>query len=468
MSAINEKIFSIIIKALSDIQEKRDWSFFDEFVVCNKSHEGQSEFLSHSVHRENGLHPGNGWGKTSVLAKKHIYYILKHYADGSKYKTLNAAITQEQSELIQEEIISLIYNSPLLRSWLLPKNGIVKFPQPRLRYSNGASTEFKTTKKKGESIEGKEYGYISVDEIALEQHLEFLREKIVLPRLRRWKDSQADFAATPKGYTAWYRVCETIKRGGGYVRGGSSFENPYIDHELLNYQIQTWSEEKVKQIVHGQFIDTSSMMFASRVPVLFKESLKFEDVKPGHRYVEGWDLARGKKLNADLTVGYRLDVTSAPYRIVKYWAFQLPWTEKERENINNSSGSNVEKSSIEREIRQANSESDSDVYLDSTGLGDTLYGMLQDIAKPVDFRGGGKDRLLDHCQALIDTESIKSPFIPELADQMTLYQRQDTNLETDYLMGLVVACSSLPVVTKRVVEFSDYSCIYPELTRSFS
>jgi hypothetical protein len=189
------------------------------------------------------------------------------------------------------------------------------------------------------------------------------------------------------------------------------------------------------------------MMFASRVERLFDDSYAFCEASRGRRYIEGWDLARGRKKTADQTVGFRLDITEKPYRIVKRWAFQLPWTEKERDNINQEFGREVERSSIEREIRNAHYESNAEVYLDSTGVGDALYGMVQDIAKPVDFRGGRKDELLDNLQAVIDNDLLKSPFLPELADEMTIYQRNDINLDTDNIMALAVACSPIRVVT---------------------
>jgi hypothetical protein len=446
---VEERRAKIIIKAIKAIDEHRDWSLFESDVLDGQfSHPGQMDFLKNSVSRENGLHAGNGFGKTAVFARKHLYFILKHFTDGGKYKTLSVAITQDQAELVQDEILSLVSKSGLLAGWLVAENGSVKFPHAKIRYCNGAQTEFKTTKKKGESIEGKEYGYISGDELALELYLEFIREKILLPRLRAWKDGQIDYGATPKGYTAFYRIIETIRRAGGYVRGGSSYENPHIDHSLLDYFCKIWSQAKIDQIIYGKFIDTAEMMFASRVEKIFDDSYTFAEAERGRQYVEGWDLARGRKKTADQTVGFRIDVTEKPYRIVKRWAFQLPWTEKERENINNQLGQEVEKSSIEREIRNAHYESNARVFLDSTGVGDALYGMVQDIATPVNFAGGSKkDNLLDNLQAVIDVDLLKSPFIPSLADEMTTYQRADTNLDTDNLMALAVACSSFAVRT---------------------
>jgi len=445
---MNIQTMEIIAYCLKQIDEKNNWRPFDDLVLGHYCHEEQYTWLSKSIFRENLLHPGNGWGKTDVIAKKHLKFILKHLLDGKKYRTLNTAITSEQSELVQERIVDFISGSPLLKSWLINKNSITKFPYPKIKYINGAITEFKTTKRKGESIEGKEYGYISADEIALEMHLEFLRDKILLPRLRRWDDSQMDFSATPKGMNAYYRVKQDIKRKGGHVQGGSSYDNPHIDHTLLDYQQETWSEAKVNQIIKGKFIDTAEMMFASRIEKLFDNSLVLQDgIDRGNKYLEGWDLARGRKGSiSDQTVGYRLDTTKKPAVIVKHWGFQLPWTEKGRQNINAQERvEEIQKSSIEREIRTAQYESQAKVFLDSTGVGDTLWEMLMDIAQPIDYRGGNKDKILDHAQAVIDAGLVKSPFIPELADEMTVYQRADQNLDTDNVMALVVALQGIKI-----------------------
>ena len=449
---MNKAIFDIIAFALKQIQSKNDWSAFDDLVLDYKSHEGQADWLAKSYHRENLLHPGNGWGKTDVIAKKHLRFVLQHFLDGEKYKTLNVAITQELSELVLERIEGLIKHSPLLGDWFCELDkAVVKHPYAQIRYKNGASTEFKTTKRKGESIEGKEYGYISADEIALERHLEFIREKILLPRTRKWKDSQLDFYATPKGLNAYYRVKNDIARKGGYVRGGSSYENPHIDHKLFDYLASTWGQNKIDQIIMGLFIDTAEMMFASRVEKLFNNNLDLDNgIITGAKYIEGWDLARGRRGSiSDQTVGFRLVKQEGLYRLVKRWGFQLPWTEKGRDNFNKENVDNQAKSSIESEIRGAHYESNADVFMDSTGVGDTLWEMCMDIARPVDFRGGNKDVILDHLQAIIDAGLLTSPYIPELADQMTTYQRSDTNLDTDDLMALAVATSKIPIIKKK-------------------
>lgn len=433
------------------------WQAFDYFVLAGGdqkkyesigSHAGQLDFLVNSRQFENVLHAGNGFGKTDIIARKHIAKILIHFFDpivtGQPYKTLNIAITREQAELVQERIVSLLKNCPVA-SWLIKEH--VKFPNPEIRWANGAITEFRTTKRKAEAVEGHEYGYISADEIALEQHLEFIREKILIPRLRKYKDAQLDFFATPKGMNAFYRITNLIERGGGFVRSGSSYENPHINHDVLDYMSTTWSKEKVLQILYGQFVDNPNFLFASRVDRLIDNDLELSDsIDKTKKYIEGWDLARGRKGDiADNTVGYRIQ-KGATNIVVGRWAFQLPWTEKERELM--LQNNEVASSSTEKEIRRRHAESNSDCRIDSTGVGDTLFSMLQDIALAVDFRGK-KDKILEHAQAVIDAGLVKCPYIPTLVDQMTVYERDDKNLETDDLMALCIALFAIPVIKSR-------------------
>jgi len=435
----------------------QQWQAFDYFVLANAdmeqyhalgSHPGQLDFLINSTKFENVLHAGNGFGKTDIIARKHIVKHLLHFFDflGARkkpYRTLNIAITNDQAEIVQDRIISILNNCPL--RFLI--KSVVKHPRPEIRLINGSVIEFRTTKRKAEAVEGHEYGYISADEIALEQHLEFIREKVLIPRLRSYADSQMDWFATPKGLNAYYRICRLIAQQGGYVRAGSSYENPHINHQVLQYMSQNWSREKVLQIVYGQFIYNPNFMFSSRVARLFDSSLEFEEVIPGSHYIESWDLARGRKgATADKTVGYRLRRTSSgQYVVANRWAFQLPWTEKERSNLM-LLHDEQHPSSIEGEIRRAQRESNADVYIDSTGVGDTLWAIVMDIARAVDFRGH-KDKILDHAQAVIDAGMVQSPYIAPLVEAMTVYERDDKGIDTDDLMALCIGLYQIPLVS---------------------
>lgn len=457
MKNISGKIV-LIGKVIEQVEKTGDFKIFDELILGveldpEKIHHAQYEYLKDGMRtRENLLHAGNGWGKTDMFAKRHIYKILKHLfiKYDKPYKTCQAALTLDQCREVKDRIQMMVAKSPILKGWFIEDEK--NFPLPEIRYYKKYVTEFRTLKNKAQAMEGKEYGYIGADEVALERHLEHIREKVFLPRLRKYHDGQVDFAATPKGKNAYYRIMLAIKRAGGCVRGGSAFDNPHINHELLNYIIENWNELKKDQVIYGKFVDNSQLPFAGRTDKLFDENLELTDeVLAGRKYFEGWDLARGKTTENDMTFGYRVDCTEKMNAyIVQKWSFQLPWTEQGRENYVKEG--KIFADSTEGVIRREQAKHGNKGYLDSTGIGDTLYEMLRDKMYGVDFRGN-KEKLIEHAQACIDVGAIRSPYIPELADQMGTYMYEDKDIDTDAIMAFVVLCQGLDIGRNKVVSY---------------
>ncbi len=453
---LNRQVVQLIQSALDKIERDNDWMMFDECVlgIEENRHEKQLEFLRRSISRENVCHAGNGFGKTDIPVKKHIRFLLKHIIEGTKYKTCHTALTLDQASEFVDRFESIVTASPVLRDWFLDRIGS-RGQKPTIKIYNGLKIEVRTLKNKAQAIEGKEYGYISADEVAMETHLEFIREKVFLPRLRKWEDSQLDFFATPKGMNAYYRVVNAIKRSGGYVVAGSPYDNPYIDHSIWKHLEKQWPKQKVDQVIYGQFVDNAKLLFASRVEKVFDSALDLEDtMRNGFEYFDAWDLARGKNVNEDdLTVGLRFVKTKkGKYRIVKHWAYQLPWTKKSRESLAKK-GERFD-SSLEEEIRRAWNDHKQWVLLDKTGIGDPLFEVLSDIAGGVDFRGN-KEKLIEHAQLVIDYGLVESPLIPKLVDQMTVYTLdEDKKLDTDYLMAFIIGCSNIQIPSQKVKMYS--------------
>lgn len=438
---ISQSAFNTAISIIANT--RFDWQALDSYVFRANCHPKQYKFLYESNKKENLLHAGNGFGKTEIPARKHIAYILKHF-DNPEYKTLNVALTVEQASFVLARIVKLVKSSPVL-SWLIPNDDCLNRMRDNImaiHWVNGAITEAKTLKNKGEAIEGKEYGYISADEVALERHLEFVRDYILLPRLRRYDDSQLDFFATPKGLNAYYRVKCDIERKGGCVMSGSSYDNTFIPRSHWDYMCEGKSQYYIDQVINGLFINNSNFLFASRVEELIDPTLSFEPPEVGRKYIDGWDLARGRKSDiSDFTVKYTLklplEATGASV-VVDRWKGQVPWTQKGMENENKIDGKNF-KTSIEQEIRRSRAlYNNSSVFIDSTGVGDTLYERVKDIAKGVDFRGK-KSAMLENLQLSIDLQRLKCPLINDLVEQLTTYTLDDTNLETDDVMSLCIA-----------------------------
>ena len=92
------------------LSQNLHWQSFEYYVLAGGdtdrykdigSHPGQLDFLINARHFENLLHSGNGFGKTDLIARKHIVKHLLHFYDPLhkhiQYKTLNIAITREQA-----------------------------------------------------------------------------------------------------------------------------------------------------------------------------------------------------------------------------------------------------------------------------------------------------------------------------------------------------------------------------------
>lgn len=422
------------------INTKFDWRLLDQFVFLSQCHEKQYQFLYNAQQKENLIHAGNGWGKTEVMARRHLSFILKHF-DNPEYKTMNVALTMEQASFVLDRIVKMCRESPVL-NWMIKDTRKLKNDYTEIQFINGAITSARTLKNKGEAIEGGEYGYISCDEVALERHLEFIREFILLPRMRRYKDSQIDYCATPKGLNAYYRIKQDIHTNHGYVMSGSSYDNPFIDHKHLDYMCNNKSQAYIDQVINGKFIDNSNYLFASRVNQLIDTSLQYESPMSNCMYVDGWDLARGRKGDiSDSTVKYTIKIPleqdGCGY-IVDRWKGQIPWTAKSMENENMIEKKNY-KTNVEDEVRRSHRYyNNSFIYVDSTGIGDTLFEIVKDIAKGVDFRGM-KQKILESLQLTIDQDKLKCPYIPDLIEQMTTYTLKDTELDTDDIMALAIA-----------------------------
>jgi hypothetical protein len=450
--------------------------------VYGDLHPGQIEWLKNTCASEydemkniavwksryNLLHAGNRFGKGDVQAVKFLWLHFRWWRFGQSEDSMsvNTGLTVEQALVVFEKVIKLAENSDkFVGLFFDPKNDVVYSPQPEIRFSSGSVMRARSYKDKGKRLEGDAYRYINVDECALEQYLLQLHEDIFPQRIGDYEDGQVDYIAAPKGHTAFWKLKNLLERRGFYTQEGalvtgadfekktySSIVNPYISKNYLDEAFRNWSQDKIRQSVLGQFVDSSTMMFASRTAKLFDDDFVLEEPKQGHSYIDAWDLARGRKTQAnDKTVGFTIDITTKPWHIVAVESVQLPWTEQSRENVNERENASF-KNSIEGRIRRRQSIYGSKVYLDSTGVGDTLWEILSDIAEPVDFRGGNKLRLLEKLQAVIDLDWLKSPYIGELDDQMSGYELRDTNLETDYLMALAVFCEWVELEEKENVE----------------
>jgi hypothetical protein len=407
--------------------------FFAEEFLEIKPHPGQIKWLRNSTKPENALHTGNRWGKSLVQAVKILHRCLfkirdDKYRDIGKYEAVNASITQDQAQIIFDNVLRLIKGNPLLEMFVKD----IKFtPFPHIVFGNGAIFWARSTQRRGEYLLGHDYDYFNFDEVAFEFHPEYVVNQVIMMRLAD-RAGMLDYTSTPKGKNWFYKKCCELQKNPkiGYVQNGDSRENPYISQEYLQRKLKSLSPSKIEQNIKGLFIDDASQVIKEEyIRNAMTSSTGLSGPIPGHRFCHGWDLARKRTF----TVGITLDITQKPYQVVAFERFQREWKD------------------VYTAIRQKHKEYGGEVIIDSTGLGDVVISELKDI-KPQGFnfgeRGGkAKSELIANLEQMHALSNIAYPYIEQIETDGELWSLQDElrnfywdkNSECDAVMALALA-----------------------------
>jgi hypothetical protein len=287
---------------------------------------------------------GNRSGKTSGIAKKHIYYCLYKigldhllWEDPERwvaepYQSLNASFEYNTAMKVFNFIDKLSRNNALfkegecfIKKIRLKDNSIVWF--------NGAVTHFSSLDDKGKHIEGEGYHLVSIDEIGYEQSLEDVYMSVIQPRTLD-TNGITILAGTPKEtQDPWvdqlYERAKTDKEV-DYVTI-STEDNRYIPLKQIEAMRERYKDYPalLQMVFYGKLIPSSgrsltgaqinnavdkTLPFDARdrvgeptkgVPIMYGTTAKEE----GHKYVSFWDIA----METDWSVGITLDVTSLPF-----------------------------------------------------------------------------------------------------------------------------------------------------------
>lgn len=405
--------------------------FAKEFLEI-EPHPGQIKWLQSSTKPENALHTGNRWGKSLVQAVKILHRCLfkirdAKYQDIDKYEAVNASITQDQAQIIFDNVLRLIKGNPVLEMSVKD----IKFtPFPHVVFGNGAIFWARSTQRRGEYLLGHDYDYFNFDEVAFELHPEYVVNQVIMMRLAD-RAGMLDYTSTPKGKNWFYKKCCELQKNPemGYVQNGDSRENPHISQEYLERKLKSLSPSKIEQNIKGLFIDDANQVIKEEyIRNAMTSSTGLSGPIPGRRYCHGWDLARKRTF----TVGITLDITQKPYQLVALERFQREWKD------------------VYTAIRQKHKEYGGEVIIDSTGLGDVVLAELRDI-KPQGFnfgeRGGkAKSELIANLEQMHALSNIAYPYIEQIEGDGELWTLQDElqnffwdkNSECDAVMALAL------------------------------
>lgn len=354
----------------------RDPVFFAQEYLEFQPHEGQIAWLRGSTGFENALVTGNRWGKSDIQAVKLIHRCIhqirpRRYDRYRRYRALNVSITIDQAQIIYGKIIGLLENSPKLKA-LIKSTRVT--PYSTIAFRNGSELTARTSANRGEHLLGQDYDYVNFDEVAYEPQAEAVVEGVLKMRLAD-RAGTLDYSSTPNGYNWFYHRCKLIeKEKRGFIYHGSSYENPFLPKESLDYLQKTMTPARAAQHLLGQFSSFEGRLISEELlKAAIAKSTGASGRLDNHTYVHGWDLARKQTF----TVGVVLDISVKPYQVVHVERYQRDWPE------------------IVNRIKTLYRDYGGRVLIDSTGIGDVILSSLGDIgAEGFNFGGGNRERLL--------------------------------------------------------------------------
>lgn len=345
-------------------------SRFSELVFGTALHAGQRRYCANARADVNFLLPGNSWGKTEFIARKVLYDAW--YKDGPYRPTnLEDWLSQEYKALvasynydIAKESFDRLLHYHRSREELQHLIKRINRSDPvQIELVNGAIIDWGSLKDDGKLVEAARRRVVYVDEAGHIPDLSSTFDNILFPRTMG-VGGRIHLFGTPKPHSDPY-LLEVYEKGRDgrdpfyYSQSGSVFENEFWsdterERVLANPRyVVGWeacphggcelyecrdAEHPIltpvgRQVIRGEFVLAGGFffsrphirrMFTGDYPVKWHGDRYFTtEPQPGHLYLGAYDLGgnrkkrKGKK-GSDATVGFVIDYTKRPWRIVHY------------------------------------------------------------------------------------------------------------------------------------------------------
>lgn len=179
----------------------------------------------------------------------------------------------------------------------------------------------------------------------------------------------------------------------------SSFDNPYIPHDIIMEDIKSMPERVVKQEIYAEFLDDTGVVFrgTSKIAILSPE-----EPKDGHIYVIGCDLAKVQ----DFTVLVVYD-RKTNHQVYQMRFNQLEWP--------------FQKSKIQELSKKYNGAL---VIADATGIGDPIVDDLLRTGVPVEpihLTNESKKQIIEKLSNWIELNHIKMLNLDETINEFNSF-----------------------------------------------
>lgn len=473
---------------------KNEEYFFREFLGLTV-HPGQRMWLRNANKLVNLLTPGNKWGKTAIIAARHIHKnFYKIGTSGApkditkvEYQTLvispvggQSARTQQYIEQILQSKFSWTDNETGAKKnnncaigWFFDSS--VRGDNACVRYANGTRTDIRSVgDDRGSKLQGTDWYYISYDEWTRSYHLEEELDSNILPRLALY-GGNLDLLGTPDmDSPSLQTVSDLIEEARHeperyYFQGGSMYENVFFPEENKQRMLDgVRDKEKLKQIIDGEIVISGGKMFNDDMI----KALWVPDAEWIHEadMQDEWnarlgDIADDKRITDLQGYVYTLPEITDDYLIGKY-LIAMDWHLSEGGDetiiyvirydvfpyefcyyLATKRGNPYVKHDKVRNLHKIYN--NASLVLDSQGVGKQLQYDLDDLQPSCfDSVSQGKEKktmltiLKNFLGYRVDGRVVgkfKSPYIKNLSKQLGTYREDDRKLRQDHVMTLGVA-----------------------------
>lgn len=485
LSSIPRELQRVLIDGRYDIV------LFSERLLGVPLHDGQKRWLEETMKQKakvNVLVPSNRWGKSTVTAVKQIHKLFYKVGipQGNKeawmkaeYRTANVAPKSSLVEPVFKYIDQIMTSAFVIRrpdgtvvtnqcliEWFYLKDRTIansSTNQYKQFFAFNSHIEHRTIgATASDSLEGKPYGYISYDEGGRSYNLESEVNGTFLARLFDL-DGELDIVSTPDQTSPsilyHYKLYQDGLLGlnSTFTMEGALKDNTFFSPEQIEKQYRLYDDNPLKdQVLMGKFVFGGDQIYDAGSILEAQDKILNDGIRriDGHKYIVGIDTAIG----SDEMVYDVLDITEKPYILARQMACRGN-SKSPQMHLNDlldliesyteyKDGNNLQNVHIMLETWNGESVR---FYLElppSIQYRTRCYGSWQPEVKATDNqnpitkknREAKKADILLALKKVLSARELKIPQDEKLTQQLSIYKENDTNIPTDRVIALALAC----------------------------
>jgi len=441
--------------------------FADDFLQLpcpiEHLHPGQERWLhSHPFCPERMLACGNRWGKSISSAVKLLHNAfyqmrLPQYAELSHtYTAISLSVTLDMACIVWDWLVAVAQSSPLLKRFIVDVKK--RDPFPVLTLGEAGSSAWRSeicarsTAYRGVYLLGRSFDLVCWDEAARDPQGLFILDDVLRMRMVD-RQGRIDMTSTGAGKNWYYKQCllgaKDSQHRKYYFQTGSVYENPSIDRGRIEDAKERMTREMVKQNIYGEFVDFASLFSMADVEACYlgqdyhllttpEEAQKEMHTFPREaRFVMGVDF--GRKRDETVILVARSDLQTARIVYAQAIGFGAHWDDIY---------------AIVAKVHHTFN--DAFCVADATAHGgdistDILMGERYNVRHMLPYNSAGpnaKTHLLTVGQLAIQKQTIVWPYIGPLYDQLLMYNYDDRNICSDWVMAFCLLAEGVRRATQ--------------------